>query len=331
LSSGTIDSYEWDFGDTGTGSEQEPTHVYTDPGTYTVSLTVVGPGGTDTETKTDYISVTPLLALELASPIGGEVLFSGYQHGILWMTDGSFDNVKLEYSTNGGGAWTTIAASTANDGSHPWTVPATPSTDCLLRISDAADGDPSDTSDAPFTIAEPVRLRVTGLSWSNDCTAVVASFEASKAVRRYYYRLFQTQSGYNGTSSPFAAFTGLAEGYYMVIVTAKDADGFMAPEPARVWFYNRPLGDAFQVYIESYVIDHDAITFDVAANREVSRYYVRLYGVEAGYSRSDGSATYEGLSDGMYYFVATGKEAGTGSFPPRGPARQFFYIDTDGF
>ena len=28
------------------------------PGTYTVSLTVTGPGGSDTETKTDYITVS---------------------------------------------------------------------------------------------------------------------------------------------------------------------------------------------------------------------------------------------------------------------------------
>jgi hypothetical protein len=33
----------------------------------------------------------------------------------------------------------------------------------------------------------------------------------------------------------------------------------------------------------------------------------------------------------MYYFVGTGREAGTLAFPPGGPARQFFYIVTDGF
>jgi len=269
--------------------------------------------------------------VEIVRPNGGETAYVGYDYEIVWVTDGTFTDAHIEYSTDGGANWNTIAASTPNDGSYTWLVPAAPGANCLVRVSDSDDGDPSDQSDAPFAIAESVSLRVTGLSWSNDCTAVVASFEASKAVRRYYYRLFQTQSGYNGTSSPFAAFTGLAEGYYLVIVTAKDADGFMALEPARVWFYNRPLGDDFQVYIESYMIDHDSITFDLAASRSASRYYVRLYGVETGYSACNGSVTYGGLADGMYYFVATGKEAGTGAFPAAGPARQFFYIDTDGF
>ena len=55
---GTIDSWEWNFGDGGTSTEQNPTHTYNTPDTYTVSLTVTGPGGSDTETKIDYITVS---------------------------------------------------------------------------------------------------------------------------------------------------------------------------------------------------------------------------------------------------------------------------------
>lgn len=56
---GTIDTWEWEFGDTGISSEQNPVHIYSAAGTYTVTLTVTGPGGSSTETKTDYITVTP--------------------------------------------------------------------------------------------------------------------------------------------------------------------------------------------------------------------------------------------------------------------------------
>ncbi|MBD3382934.1 MAG: S8 family serine peptidase, partial [candidate division Zixibacteria bacterium] len=56
-STGTIDSYNWDFGDGGTSTAQNPSHTYASGGTYTVELTVTGPGGSDTETKTDYITV----------------------------------------------------------------------------------------------------------------------------------------------------------------------------------------------------------------------------------------------------------------------------------
>ncbi|MBP6872064.1 MAG: VCBS repeat-containing protein [Bacteroidales bacterium] len=57
LSVGNIDSWAWDFGDGGTASVQNPTHEYTTTGSFTVSLTVNGPAGSSTETKTDYILI----------------------------------------------------------------------------------------------------------------------------------------------------------------------------------------------------------------------------------------------------------------------------------
>jgi PKD repeat protein len=61
LSTGSITSWSWTFGDGGTSSAQHPSHVYA-AGTYTVSLTVTGPGGSDGETKTNYIAVNPCVA-----------------------------------------------------------------------------------------------------------------------------------------------------------------------------------------------------------------------------------------------------------------------------
>ncbi len=59
---GQVTSWSWDFGDTGTSTERNPTHTYVLPGTYTVSLTVTGPFGSDTETKTACISAQPAAA-----------------------------------------------------------------------------------------------------------------------------------------------------------------------------------------------------------------------------------------------------------------------------
>jgi len=60
-STGTITSWSWTFGDSGTSTAQNPSHQYTSAGTYTVSLTVSGPGGNDTNTKTNYIVVNNIL------------------------------------------------------------------------------------------------------------------------------------------------------------------------------------------------------------------------------------------------------------------------------
>jgi len=57
LSSGSINSCYWDFGDGTNSSNSNPQHVFSSPGTYTLSLTVTGPNGSDTESKADYINV----------------------------------------------------------------------------------------------------------------------------------------------------------------------------------------------------------------------------------------------------------------------------------
>ncbi len=57
--SGTISSWQWDFGDEAASTEQHPQHIYQNAGTYTVSLTVTNSFSlTDTEIKTNYITIT---------------------------------------------------------------------------------------------------------------------------------------------------------------------------------------------------------------------------------------------------------------------------------
>ena len=56
-SSGDITHWHWDFGDGQFSSDSEPNHTYTAAGDYTVSLAIMGPGGNDIETKTEYIKV----------------------------------------------------------------------------------------------------------------------------------------------------------------------------------------------------------------------------------------------------------------------------------
>ncbi len=57
-SSGNITGWSWDFGDGETSTEQNPQHIYTSAGKYTVKLTVNDGTNTDEETKTGYITVT---------------------------------------------------------------------------------------------------------------------------------------------------------------------------------------------------------------------------------------------------------------------------------
>ena len=71
-STGTITSWLWSFGDTVTSSLPSPTHTYELTGSFTVSLTVSGPYGSDTEVKTSYIAVNePVVADFTAVPTEG--------------------------------------------------------------------------------------------------------------------------------------------------------------------------------------------------------------------------------------------------------------------
>jgi PKD repeat protein/uncharacterized protein YraI len=70
---GSITSWLWDFGDGSTSTLQNPTHSYTTPGEYTVSLTVSGPDGSNTVTRPNYIIVAENLPVVkfTATPLNG--------------------------------------------------------------------------------------------------------------------------------------------------------------------------------------------------------------------------------------------------------------------
>ncbi|MCK6557571.1 fibronectin type III domain-containing protein [bacterium] len=110
-------------------------------------------------------------SLHLTIPNGGEIWEIGTTRTLNWTSTNFSNPVKLEYSVNDGSAWTTIAANESNDGVYAWTIAAPASTQARVRVSDAADGDPSDLSDNSFTLTDipftPTALSATATSSSN--------------------------------------------------------------------------------------------------------------------------------------------------------------------
>lgn len=70
LSTNTPTSWAWTFGDGGTSTAQNPTHAYTVPGTFDVALTATNAAGSDSETKTSYVSVLVDESYVAPSPAG---------------------------------------------------------------------------------------------------------------------------------------------------------------------------------------------------------------------------------------------------------------------
>lgn len=99
----------WNFGDSNSSSNCNPTHTYQNAGTYSVSLTVGGLGGTDTEVKTGYITVTtpggPITAAFVGTPTIGTtpltVNFTNQSQGDITSCTWNFGNgISKSCNTN---------------------------------------------------------------------------------------------------------------------------------------------------------------------------------------------------------------------------------------
>ncbi|WP_420643728.1 PKD domain-containing protein [Candidatus Leptofilum sp.] len=80
LSSGAT-SYLWDFGDGNSSTAATPTHLYTQGGSYTVTLTASNPFASDTAVKTSYITVydEPIASFTALPRIGAAPLLVTFQ------------------------------------------------------------------------------------------------------------------------------------------------------------------------------------------------------------------------------------------------------------
>ncbi len=115
----------------------------------------------------DNYNWTLLSSITVTSPNGGEIWDVGTSENITWTSTG-ITNVRIELSINNGTNWSDIIASTPSTGTYSWVVTNTPSTQCLIRISDASNPSTNDISDGVFTIHLPndVKEELSGIP---DC------------------------------------------------------------------------------------------------------------------------------------------------------------------
>jgi PKD repeat protein len=99
LSTGDVTRWHWDFGDGQFTNDSEPTHVYTSAGSYTVSLALMGPGGSDVETKVEYIKVDSGIISweEAASYIGQHKVVEGIIVGAHYAADTKSQPTFLDF------------------------------------------------------------------------------------------------------------------------------------------------------------------------------------------------------------------------------------------
>ena len=68
-SSNSPTAWLWNFGDGGTSTLQNPTHIFSNAGTYTVSLTAVNAGGSSSDSKTVIVNAVPTAQVIYVTPV----------------------------------------------------------------------------------------------------------------------------------------------------------------------------------------------------------------------------------------------------------------------
>jgi len=104
--------------------------------------------------QSDAFSIfTTANSLSLLQPNDGGAILSESEYEIKWTSLGVINNINIDLSINNGMTWSPVVSSVANDGSYLWTTPYIQSSDCKIRISDAADSSVSDISRDIFSIS----------------------------------------------------------------------------------------------------------------------------------------------------------------------------------
>ena len=166
---GNIVSWEWDFGDTTTGSGETTTHAYSSPGDYTVTLTVTDDdSGVDTDTTTVHVNYSPVVTVTY--PNGGETL-NGIENitAVASDSDGTVVLVTFYYSDDGIN-WNLIDSDTTSPYEVSWdTRRVLNNTTYLIKAvaQDDLGATGEDTSDATFSISNiPASLNILNIKTS---------------------------------------------------------------------------------------------------------------------------------------------------------------------
>ena len=239
-----IVTWLWDFGDGQTSTEQSPTHVYAQDGTYTVTLTVTeADGDSDTETKASYVTATdgtPPAVPALLAPANGKRTTdstpwldwsdvsdpSGVHYEL--QVDDSADFSSLAYSHTWLNGSSHSLATALADGVYYWRVRAVDGAGNASAWASALTFTVDSTAPAvPALLAPANGKRTTDttpwLDWSDvtDLTAVHYQLQVDDSAD--FSSLAYSHTWLNGSSHSLA--TALADGVYYWRVRAVDGAG----------------------------------------------------------------------------------------------------------
>ncbi|MCB9454885.1 MAG: PKD domain-containing protein [Anaerolineaceae bacterium] len=215
-STGDISGYNWDFGDTATSTEQSPTHTYNTAGTYTVVLTVTGPGGTNTAEVT--ISATNPIPPSIAAFTVDKT--TGPAPLLVQFTNQS-SGENLTYSWDFGDG----AVSTDINPSHTFSTAGTYSV--TLQISGTGGTDSAQETIIVSEVVNPPTASFSASPTTGDAPLPVQFTDTSSGNITTWQWDFGDGSGFSNEQNP--AYTFNTAGIFTVSLTVSGPGGSSQP------------------------------------------------------------------------------------------------------
>ena len=211
-STGSPTTWKWTFGDGTSATTKNPTHKYTNAGTYTVALTVTNAAGDNTTTKSSYITVNalkPPLAAFSVSPTSGNAPLS------VAFTDTSTNSPTTWKWTFGDGT-----SSTAKNPTHAYNNAGTYTV--ALTVTNSA-GTNTATKSSYISVKAPIPVAAFSASPTSGNTplSVVFSDKSTGSLTSWKWTFGDGTS--STTRNPTHTYT--TAGSYTVVLTAANAAG----------------------------------------------------------------------------------------------------------
>lgn len=206
-------SWAWSFGDGGTSVEQNPTHIFSKSGTYTVTLTATNSAGSNTISKSNYITATKQSVAPQASFISTKT--TGASPFTVQFMDASTNTPTSWVWSFGDGSTSTIQAPThtyINAGTYTVTLTATNS---------AGSNTHTETNYISVTLSAPAASFTTN-GTSGVVPFTVAFTDTSTNYPTSWYWKFGDGTT-NSTQNPVYTYDTI--GTYYVWLTATNSAG----------------------------------------------------------------------------------------------------------
>lgn len=240
-SEGVIDTWQWNFGDGTTSDEQNPEHIYTEVNIFTVTLTVTGPGGSQTLVKENYINTSDILSV-----------FASATPDIICL----YEESRLQaYASGGSGtytfSWTSDPPGFSSDEQNPVVTPEVTTT----YIVEVNDGEQTASNEVTVTV-NPLPEIILG-DWPEQlCNQQEPPVQLTATPTGGVY------SGDNVSESGLFSPEGADTGWYVITYTYTDITGCQANAQDSIF-----VDDCLNFDEENYVKKHVTIYPNPFTNR----------------------------------------------------------------